>query len=341
MNVMNPDRKPADTRPIAMMAAALGALHLTAWAGALLLATREAPSSTGFLSIAAVAYTLGARHAFDADHIAAIDNATRALTERSRIRPVSVGFWFSLGHSSVVFAAALLIALGARTLLAQVSTRGSSLHTIAATIGPLVSSFFLLLVAAANIWSLRSHLGRAPHGSTDVQVPFGPLTKIFSPVISRIHRPASMYPVGFLFGLGFDTATEITLLTITATATLDRSPWYIVLLLPLLFAAGMSLFDSVDGVVMSRAYSWCRANPDRRQRYNTVITAVSAVLAGLLGVVQLAQLLAEHIPGASRPLALLDRIDSGAIGIGIVTLLLSIWVAAFTVSAIGTRRRTS
>src|ERR1700748_3298482 len=206
----------------------------------------------------ALAYTLGMRHAFDADHIAAIDNTTRKLVNEGK-RPLSTGFFFSLGHSSVVFVLAILLNFGIRGLDNQVSNDSSGLHTITGVIGTCVSGFFLFLIAAFNVIVLAGiirvfrEMRRGTHDDDELEEQLnkrGLRDRFLGPRARRIDVPWKMYPLGFLFGLGFDTATEIALLVLAGTAVVGGLPFYAILSLPILFAAGLSLLDTADGSLL-------------------------------------------------------------------------------------------
>src|SRR6516164_4256849 len=249
----------------------------------------------------ALAYTLGMRHAFDADHIAAIDNTTRKLVGEGK-RPLSVGFFFSLGHSSVVFALAVLLNFGLRTLDDQVSNDSSGLHNITSIVGTCVSGFFLFLIAAFNLVVLagivkvfRQMRGGA-YDDDELEEQLnkrGLMNRFLGPLARRVDAPWKMYPIGFLFGLGFATATEIALLVLAGTAVAGGLPFYAILSLPILFAAGMSLFDTADGCFMNFAYDWAFAKPVRKVYYNLTITGLSVFVAVFIGAVELLGLLAQ------------------------------------------------
>ena len=238
-----------------------------------------------------LAYTLGMRHAFDADHIAAIDNTTRKLVSEGK-RPLSVGFFFSLGHSSVVFVLALLLNFGIRALDEQVKNSSSHLQYTTNIIGTLVSGIFLFLIAAINLVILAGIVkvfrgmrsGQYDDEALDEQLnKRGLMNRILGPLARRIDAPWKMYPIGFLFGLGFDTATEVALLVLAGTAVIGGLPFYAVLSLPILFAAGMSLFDTADGCFMNFAYDWAFARPVRKVYYNLTITGLSVFVAMFIG----------------------------------------------------------
>ena len=227
-----------------------------------------------------LALTLGMRHAFDADHIAAIDNTTRKLMSEGK-RPLSVGFFFSLGHSSIVFVMAVLLNFGIRSLDDQVKNGSSGLHKVTSIVGTGISGFFLYLIAALNVVILVSILrvfmdmrkGRYNDEELEEQLnKRGLMNRFFGPLARRIDTPWKMYPIGVLFGLGFDTATEVALLVLSGTAVASGLPFYAILSLPILFAAGMSLFDTIDGCFMNFAYGWAFARPIRKVYYNIIIT---------------------------------------------------------------------
>ncbi|HXL19060.1 MAG TPA: hypothetical protein VN961_16215, partial [Streptosporangiaceae bacterium] len=249
------------------MVAFITVLHVIGWVIliALVVPARYSLGAKTFgIGIGVTAYTLGMRHAFDADHIAAIDNTTRKLVSDGK-RPLSVGFFFSLGHSSVVFVLALLLNFGIRALNEQVRNSSSHLQYTTNIIGTLVSGTFLFLIAAINVVILAGILkvfrgmrsGQYDDEALEEQLnKRGLMNRILGPLARRIDTPWKMYPIGFLFGLGFDTATEVALLVLAGTAVIGGLPFYAVLSLPILFAAGMSLFDTADGCFMNFAYDW-------------------------------------------------------------------------------------
>ncbi len=308
----------------AAMTVAVAALHAAALA---VVTSAGAPAALVGLCVAA--YTFGVRHAFDADHIAAIDNATRTLSAGDR-RPVTVGFWFSLGHSAVVFVLVALIASGARAIAGSLADDASPLRVVGGVAGTLASGLFLVLIGALNLNALVGlvRARRAGLGAADLTAG-GPLARLLLPVVQRVGRPVHLLGVGALFGLGFDTASEIGLLALAATASSAALPGYTVLALPLAFAAGMSLFDSADGLLMSRAYAWALDDPGRAYGYNVVVTAVSAGVALGVGLVELGGLVAGA-GGASawlRPLADADLGWLGVVLVGLVVVALA-WVGA-------------
>src|SRR6201986_4115508 len=242
----------------------------------------------------ALAYTLGMRHAFDADHIAAIDNTTRKLVGEGK-RPLSVGFFFSLGHSSVVFALAILLNFGIRDLGDQLKNGNSHLQQTTNLIGTCVSGFFLLLIAAFNLVILASivkvfrEMRSGAYDDEQLEEQLnkrGLMNRFLGPLARRVDSPWKMYPIGFLFGLGFDTATEVALLVLAGTAVVGGLPFYAILSLPVLFAAGMSLFDTMDGGFMNFAYDWAFSKPIRRVFYNITITGLSVFVAVFIGAIE-------------------------------------------------------
>jgi high-affinity nickel-transport protein len=286
-----------------------------------------------------LAYTLGMRHAFDADHIAAIDNTTRKLVGDGK-KPLSVGFFFSLGHSSVVFVLGSLLLFGIKGLDQQVRNGGSHLQYTTNIVGTLVSGVFLFLIAALNIAVLRSILrifremrsGAYDDRALEEQLAKRGLMNRFLGRIARgVDTPWKMFPIGFLFGLGFDTATEVGLLLLTgAAAVVGGLPWYAVLALPILFAAGMSLFDTMDGAYMNYAYNWAFARPVRKLYYNITITGLSVFVAVFIGAVEILGLLAQD-GGLSGPAwSWLENFNINTAGFVIVGVFVLTWVIALS-----------
>jgi high-affinity nickel-transport protein len=287
----------------------------------------------------ALAYTLGMRHAFDADHIAAIDNTTRKLVGEGK-RPLSVGFFFSLGHSSVVFLLAILLNFGIRDLDRQVSDGGSGLHSITNIVGTCVSGFFLFLIAAFNIVILvgilkvfrQMRTGAYDDEQLEEQLnKRGLMNRFLGPLARRVDTPWKMYPIGFLFGLGFDTATEIALLVLAGTAVAGALPFYAILSLPILFAAGMSLFDTADGCFMNFAYDWAFARPVRKVYYNLTITGLSVFVAVFIGAVELLGLLAQDSDLNGSFWAFLENFNINTAGLFVVGVFVLTWIVALAV----------
>ena len=263
------------------------------------------------VGLGVTAYTLGMRHAFDADHIAAIDNTTRKLLAEGR-QSMSVGFWFSLGHSSVVFLMVMLLALGIRALAGALEDDGSALQQVTGVWGTTVSGVFLVLIGLINLAALvgilkvfrRMRSGHYDEAELERQLDKrGLLNRVLGRVTRTVRKPWHMYPVGLLFGLGFDTVTEVGLLVIAGGAAAAALPWYAVLILPVLFAAGMSLLDSLDGSFMNLAYGWAFDRPVRKIFYNITVTALSVAVALVIGVIELVGLLGEKLAVTTGPVA--------------------------------------
>jgi len=285
------------------------------------------------------AYVLGMRHAFDADHIAAIDNTTRKLMSDGQ-RPVSVGFWFSLGHSSIVFGLCALLSLGVRALAGQVDNEGSTLHTVTGLIGTAVSGVFLMAIAFINLVVLNGILKvfrRMRQGHFDEAAleqhlnNRGFLNRILGRVTRAVREPWHMYLVGLLFGLGFDTATEVSLLVLAGGAAAFSLPWYAILTLPVLFAAGMSLLDTIDGSFMNFAYDWAFSKPVRKVFYNITITGLSVAVALIIGTIEILSIFTDRLHIESGPLATIANAPLNYVGYAIVGLFVLTWVVAIAI----------
>src|SRR5712691_6436535 len=286
-----------------------------------------------------LAYTLGIRHAFDADHIAAIDNTTRKLVNDGK-RPLSVGFFFSLGHSSVVFALALLLNLGVRSLDSQVRNGGSGLHSVTGIVGTTVSGTFLYVIAALNLIVLAGIVkvfremrsGRYDDEQLEEQLnKRGLMNRFFGPLARRVDTPWKMYPVGVLFGLGFDTATEVALLVLAGTAVASGLPFYAILSLPILFAAGMSLFDTIDGCFMNFAYDWAFARPVRKVFYNLTITGLSVFVALFIGTIELLGLISAEAKLTGGFWEFMAKFNINTAGFVIVGIFVFTWAVALSI----------
>lgn len=338
-------------RSVVGMSVAVGVLHVLGW-GMLVFLVAPAhftvQGSVFGVGLGVTAYTLGMRHAFDADHIAAIDNTTRKLVADGR-RPMSVGFWFSLGHSSIVFIMVGLLALGVKALAANVSDEQSSLQQWTGVFGTAVSGTFLLLIGLLNLVSLigiyriakRMRGGEVDEAALERELSHrGGLNRLFGPLMAAIRKPWQMYPVGLLFGLGFDTVTEVSLLVIAGGAAVTGLPWYAILVLPILFSAGMSLFDSLDGSLMNFAYDWAFQEPARKIYYNLVVTGLSVAVAVLIGSQEIISILTEKLDITTGPLAAVGELDLAAMGYVIVALFIVTWaLAALGWRYTGVRRR--
>jgi nickel/cobalt transporter (NiCoT) family protein len=338
---------PPEWRRVALLAAVVIALHAV---GFFLLIVVVAPrgyelGATGVFGVGLgiTAYTLGLRHAFDADHIAAIDNTTRKLMAEGQ-RPLSVGFWFSLGHSTIVFALGVLVVVGVRGLSGAVEDEGSGLRQATGVIGPLVSGTFLVVIGLLNLVLLAGIVGivrRMRRGDLDeaqleaeLDQP-GVMTRFYARATRAVRKPWHMYPLGCLFGLGFDTATEVALLVLAGAGAAGGLPFYAILCLPILFAAGMSLFDTLDGMFMNFAYGWAFSRPVRKIFYNLAITGLSVAVALLIGGIELLAVLADELGLTGGVWDVVTGIDLNAIGYLVVGLFVLTWAIAIAVWRLG------
>jgi len=329
------------------MAGFIALLHVAGW-GSLVFLVEPGHYELGDTGVFGVglgvfAYTLGMRHAFDADHIAAIDNTTRKLMTEGK-RPLSVGFWFSLGHSSVVFGLCLLISFGVGSLAGQIEDDASVLHAVTGVIGTVVSGVFLMLIGIINLAVLIGiirvfrQMRTGDYDEHELErrlAERGFLNRFLGRITAAVRKPWQMYPLGFLFGLGFDTATEVSLLLLAGGAAAFSLPWYAILTLPVLFAAGMTLLDTIDGCFMNFAYGWAFAKPARKVFYNITVTALSVAVALLIGGIELLGLLAERLHVTSGPLGWFAEIDLNYVGYGIVVLFVVAWLVALATWRLG------
>lgn len=337
----------ADWTAIAGMGAVVLFLHLFGW-GVLVFGVAPQHITLGSTGVFGVglgltAYLLGVRHAFDADHIAVIDNTTRKLVGEGK-RSLSAGFWFSLGHSSVVFGLAFLLALGVKALVGPVQDESSPMLQTLGLIGSLVAGTFLILIGLTNLFAvvgiakvfreLRS--GKFDEAELERQLNSrGFLARLLGRVMRRVSKPWQLYPVGLLMGLGFDTATQVALLVLAAGTAAFTLPWYAVLVLPVLFAAGMSLFDAADGIFMARAYGWAFLKPIRKVYYNLTVTVLSVVVALIIGVIVLTGLLVDRLHIQTGPLAVIGSADLGSVGFMIVGTFVVVWLISLAVWRFG------
>jgi high-affinity nickel-transport protein len=283
-----------------------------------------------------IAYSLGLRHAVDADHIAAIDNTTRKLMSDGR-RPVAVGTFFSLGHATIVIVLSLLLAISS----SFVTTHLPRFQSIGSLIGTAVSSFFLLLIGIINLiilLQLVSIWREVRKGSSyndkdlhDHLANRGLLARIFRPLLRSIKASWQMYFVGLLFGLGFDTASEIALLSLAAATGTTSMPIWAIMLLPLAFTAGMALVDSLDGILMLGAYGWAYLSPVRKLYYNLNITLISVVIALLIGGIEALQLVSEKLSWQGIFSRGLRSIDLGDLGFLIIGIFILAWLVSYAV----------
>jgi high-affinity nickel-transport protein len=316
----------------------LAVLNLLVWIWALVVFWRfPVPLGTALL-----AYSLGLRHAVDADHIAAIDNVTRKLMQQGQ-RPIGVGLYFSLGHSTVVVLASLCVALAAATFKDELE----AVHAIGGVIGTSVSAAFLLAIAAVNLsifLGILRTFRRVRDGGTYVEEDMavllakgGFLARIFRPLFGLITKSWHMYPLGFLFGLGFDTATEISLIGISATEASKGLPIWSILIFPALFTAGMTLVDTTDSVLMVRAYGWAFLKPIRKLYYNMTITAVSIVVALVVGLIETLGLIGNRLSLSGRFWQAIDGLNEnfGTLGYLIIGIFVASWVISLAAYRLG------
>jgi nickel/cobalt transporter (NiCoT) family protein len=328
---MRPGLTRADWTRLGGFASAVGLLHVLGFG----LFLYYLPRNPALAGLGTLAYTFGLRHAFDADHIAAIDNTTRKLLQDGK-RPLGAGFFFSLGHSTIVFTLTACLALAARTLNTQIH----SFQSYGATIGASISGTFLLLIGALNLLVLLQIVGvfrrmtRGHNAEQDLEGALqqqGCLSRVLLKRIGRsIDTSWKMYPLGILFGLGFDTASEIALLAVAAGVATHHTPFLAVISLPLIFAAGMSLMDTADGAFMNHAYGWAFSSPIRKIYYNISVTSLSVAVAWLVGAIELLQVLATKLALHGIFWRLLDGLDLGHIGYLVAALFVATWLLSAT-----------
>ncbi|MEV5177767.1 HoxN/HupN/NixA family nickel/cobalt transporter [Streptomyces flaveolus] len=316
----------------------IAALHLVAFGilAALVVPHHYKAGAEVFgLGLGVTAYTLGMRHAFDADHIAAIDNTTRKLMADGK-RPLSVGFWFALGHSTVVVLLAVGIAAGARLTTTLASDDSSTRHHLG-LISTVASGSFLYLIAALNlvalagIWRVFRAMRAGQFDEHELAKHLdsrGLMNRILSRLTRSVSRAGQMFPIGLLFGIGFDTATEVTLMVMAGSGAAAGLPWYAIVCLPLLFAAGMSLFDTLDGTFMNFAYHWAFSNPVRKVYYNLTITGLSITVAFLIGTIELVGCLHDQLRLTDPATGWISGIDLNNAGFVMVGVFVAVWACA-------------
>ena len=287
------------------------------------------------VGLGATAYLFGLRHAFDADHIAAIDNTTRKLMADGK-RPKAVGFWFAMGHSTLVLVMAVLVMVGARAAGELADEKSSTRHMLGFA-GTLASGLFLYLIAIMNviamigIYRAFTKLRHGCYSDTEIEAALndrGFFARLLRPIMNRVTRPVQLYPVGALFGLGFDTATEVALLALAGSGAAAGLPWYAVLVVPLLFAAGMTLMDTLDGLLMTVAYDWAFMQPVRKIYYNLAVTGLSIAVALLIGSIELVSILHDDLDWVDPVTSWISGIDLNNAGLAIVALFAVTWIGA-------------
>lgn len=282
-----------------------------------------------------VAYVFGLRHGVDADHIAAIDNTTRKLMQEGK-RPCTVGMWFSLGHSTVVVALIIGLIVATRA----VATNIPALQSAGAVIGTLVSGSFLWIIGFINavivigLYKIFQTLKQGKLNQAELDNLLenrGFMNRFFRPLFKVINKPWHIYPVGFLFGLGFDTASEVALIAISVGIGVSTNiPLYYILILPLLFTCGMVTVDTADGVAMRVAYGWAFLNPIRKIYYNLTVTVISVLVAWAIGTIELLQVLSSELNLNGLFWNSLKTLNFEMIGFGIIAIFAVSWIASFS-----------
>jgi high-affinity nickel-transport protein len=295
---------PGERRRAGAMFASIAALHIIGFGVFVAFVLPSHYKGLG-IGVAALAYSLGLRHAFDADHIAAIDNTTRKLMSEGK-RPLSIGYWFSLGHSTIVVAIGVGVVVAEKAVYGAVSHSNSNLEQFGGVFGTVVSATFLYLIALLNVVILAGifrvfrSMRHGDYDEAELERQLnnrGLMARLFGRWMKTIDREWKIYPVGVVFGLGFDTATEVALLATTALLASRHLPFYSIMCLPILFTAGMTLMDTIDGIFMNFAYSWAFFNPVRKVYYNLAITGLSVGICFFIGTVEVLGLLPMELGG--------------------------------------------
>jgi nickel/cobalt transporter (NiCoT) family protein len=325
------------------MAAVIAVLHLAGWGVFVALVAPRRLTTVG-IGLAITAYTLGMRHAFDADHISAIDNTTRKLMAEGKRRPLGTGFFFSVGHSVTVFGLGVAVTFAARAVFGAIRDPHSALASLGGLVGTSISGLFLYLIAALNAVVLAGvvkvfiELRRGRFTEAELEAHLGNrglMSRFLGPMMRSITRSRHMIGVGMLFGLGFDTVTEIALFGAVAGAATQGLPWWGVLVLPTLFAAGMTLLDTADGIFMTVAYGWAFARPVRKVFYNIAITGLSVAVALIIGTIELLGVLATEFRLRGAFWDRMSGFDINTAGFIIAGLFAATWVIALCVWRIG------
>ena len=330
------DFTPSERRRAGLMFVTIAALHIIGFAVFILFVVPSHYKGLG-IGVAGLAYSLGLRHAFDADHISAIDNTTRKLMNEGK-RPLSIGFWFSLGHSTIVVAIGVGIVIAEKAVYGAVSNHNSHLERFGGIFGTVVSASFLYLIALLNVVILAGifrvfrsmRQGNYDEAELERQLQNrGLMYRFFGRWMKSITREWQMYPVGVVFGLGFDTATEVALLATTALLATQHLPFYAIICLPILFTAGMCVMDTLDGIFMNFAYSWAFFNPVRKVYYNLAITGLSVSICFFIGTIEVLGLLPQEIGGLHGGFwHFMANFDINKAGLVIVGMFVVTWTAA-------------
>jgi nickel/cobalt transporter (NiCoT) family protein len=333
---------PAEWRRAWLMFGSIFLLHVIGFGVFLFLVVPQHYRGLG-IGVAVTAYTLGLRHAFDADHISAIDNTTRKLMSDGQ-RPLSVGYFFSLGHSTIVVAIGVGIVIAEKAVYSAVSNNNSGLEQFGGVFGTVVSAAFLYLIALLNIiilWGIvkvwRSmRRGEYDEAALEAQLEQrGLMYRFFRRWMNSINKPWQMYPVGVVFGLGFDTATEVALLATTALLASQHIPWYAIIALPILFTAGMALMDTIDGCFMNTAYGWAFMKPVRKVYYNLTITGLSVAICYFIGTIEILGLVPQELHWTGSFWIFMRNFDINKAGFVIVGMFIVAWLAAVAIWKVG------
>jgi nickel/cobalt transporter (NiCoT) family protein len=311
--------------------AGLIAFNLIVWVIAIVAFATRYPA---LLGTALLAYTFGLRHAVDADHISAIDNVTRKLMQE-RKRPVAVGLFFSLGHSTIVVGLSIAIAIAASFIQKNIP----ALQSTGGIIGTSISALFLLIIAAINLlvlWDIFLTFQKVKRGEEYNEQTLdeflnqrGLMGRFFRPLLRMVNNSWNMYPIGVLFGLGFDTATEIGILAISGAAASKGMPVGYILIFPALFMAGMTLLDTTDGVLMLGAYGWAFLKPVRKLYYNMNITLISVLVALVIGAIEALSVISTELKLSGGFWGLVNNLDLNTLGFFIIgTFILSWFISA-------------
>jgi high-affinity nickel-transport protein len=301
------------------------------------------------IGVSALAYSLGLRHAFDADHISAIDNTTRKLMNERRDdkgakRPISIGYYFSLGHSTIVIAIGAGLVIAEKTVYRAVSHNGSGLEQFGGIFGTVVSASFLYLIAILNIVILAGivrvfrSMRRGTYDEAELEAQLnnrGLMFRFFGKWMKSITKEWQMYPVGVVFGMGFDTATEVALLATTALLASKALPWYSIMCLPILFTAGMSLMDTADGLFMNVAYGWAFFNPVRKVYYNLAITGLSVAICFFIGTIEVFGLAPQELHWNGGFWTFMANFNINTAGFVIVGMFVVTWAGALAIWKFG------
>ncbi len=327
---------PSERRSTSLMFLIIAVLHIIGFGVFIALVVPSHYKGLG-IGVAGLAYTLGLRHAFDADHISAIDNTTRKLMNEGR-RPLSIGFWFSLGHSTIVIAIGVGIVVAEKAVYGAVSNNGSNLEQFGGIFGTIVSASFLYLIGLLNlvilagIFRVFKSMRQGNYDEAELERQLnnrGFMFRFFGKWMNSITKEWQMYPVGVVFGMGFDTATEVALLATTALLASQDLPFYAIMCLPILFTAGMSLMDTIDGLFMNFAYAWAFFNPVRKVYYNLAITGLSVSICFFIGTIEVLGLLPMELGGLHGDFwHYVEVFDINKAGFVIVGMFVVCWAGA-------------